>query len=240
MELIVNGIVLKCQDYKDKDVLATLFTAELGKITVVLKSVRGAKAKLKFAAQPFCFGEWSLAEKNGKYTVTSVSAEHLFFELTADYDRYTLGCSMLQLCDYIVKPGMTANSLLISLLGALKVLTYDDVNEKLVMTKFMLEYSRMAGYGFTWDLCGNCGCKLIGKISYSLVARTFTCPSCAGFGGVDVPKVWYTNLKIIDNVDYDKLVTISVKEDVLNNCLYILKLHIENVLGVRLNALNSW
>ena len=240
MDYIFNGIVLKCQDYKDKDVLVTIFTAEVGKITAVLKGVRGAKAKLKFAAQPFCFGEWTMSEKGGKYTVTSVSAENLFFELTADYDRYTLACSMLQMCDFVLKPNMLASNLLVHLLNALKVLTYDDIDERLVMLKFMMQYSNCIGYGFSWDTCGNCGCNLIGKISYSIGDKSFTCPSCASFGSVDVPKVWYTNLKIIDQTDVEKLDTIHIKEDIINNCMYVMKIHIENVVGLKLSALNSW
>ena len=35
MDIKVNGIVLTTQEYKDKDVLISIFTAELGKITAV-------------------------------------------------------------------------------------------------------------------------------------------------------------------------------------------------------------
>ena len=61
MELIVNGLMLKSADYKENDKILTLLTAEKGKITAGIKGVRKAKAKLKFAAQPFCFAEYVLS-----------------------------------------------------------------------------------------------------------------------------------------------------------------------------------
>ena len=240
MDYVVNGIVLKVQSYKDKDVLINLFTAELGKITAVLKGVRGANAKLKYASQLFCFGEWQLAEKGGKYTVTSCSAENSFFELTADYDKYSLGCAMLQMCDIVLKPNIISAELLVCLLKSLKTLTYDDYSERLVFLKFALSFASIVGYGFNWGVCGNCGSKLIGQIDYSIANKTFTCVSCAGFGATNVSNVVYTNLKIIDQTSLEKLNTISIKPNVINDCLFFVKLHIENVLGVKLSTLDLW
>ncbi|MBR2070656.1 MAG: DNA repair protein RecO, partial [Clostridia bacterium] len=56
----VKGIVIKSKDVGEADKLITLLTAEEGKISVKLKSVKKAKAKLKFAAETFCFGEYEL------------------------------------------------------------------------------------------------------------------------------------------------------------------------------------
>ena len=65
-----KGIVLKSIDYKEKDKLLTIFSLELGKLTAVLKGVRQEKAKLKFAAMPFCFAEFVATNVNGYYTIT--------------------------------------------------------------------------------------------------------------------------------------------------------------------------
>ncbi len=240
MDIKVNGIVLTTQEYKDKDVLISIFTAELGKITAVLKGVRGAKAKLKYAAQPFCFGEWVLSKKGDRFTVTSCVADDLFFDLTKDYDRYTIGCAMLQMCNYVLKPNIIAQKLLILLLNSLKTLTYSEVDAKLVLLKFMLSFISDIGYGFAWDKCGNCGSVLMGDVKYSIANRTITCPSCAGIGAVNLDKQSYTTMKIVDSTHIDKLNTVGVKQSVLINSLYILKLHIENVVGIKLSSLQSW
>ena len=62
-DLKYKGIVLAARDHKEKDKLVTLFTLEQGKITALLKGVKAPKAKLAFAAQLFCFGEFLLVTR---------------------------------------------------------------------------------------------------------------------------------------------------------------------------------
>ena len=69
----VNALMLRATDYLENDKILTLLTAERGKITAGIKGVKKAGAKLKFAAQPFCFAEYILAERGGRYTVTQAS-----------------------------------------------------------------------------------------------------------------------------------------------------------------------
>ena len=69
-DLIVTAVVLNSIDYKEKDKLVKLFTAETGVISAVLKGVKSANSKLKFACQPFCFAEFELVKKGEFYTIT--------------------------------------------------------------------------------------------------------------------------------------------------------------------------
>ena len=80
MEVKTEEIVLNAVDYKDNDKLLTLFSPTLGKITAGARGVKKPTAKLAFATQPFCFAEYVLAEKGGRYTVTSAYMHESFFE----------------------------------------------------------------------------------------------------------------------------------------------------------------
>ena len=53
MEFKADALLLRAVDYGENDRIATLLTAERGKIGAALKGVRKAGAKLRFAAQPF-------------------------------------------------------------------------------------------------------------------------------------------------------------------------------------------
>ncbi|MBO5328139.1 MAG: DNA repair protein RecO, partial [Clostridia bacterium] len=88
MEVKTEAIVLKAVDYKDNDKLLTLFSPTLGKITAGARGVKKPTAKLAFATQPFCFAEYVLAEKGGRYTVTSAYLHESFFALREDVTRY--------------------------------------------------------------------------------------------------------------------------------------------------------
>ena len=55
-----KAIVLGGTNVKEKDRLVDLFTLEQGRKLVSMRGVRGEKAKLKMAKEPFCFGEFVL------------------------------------------------------------------------------------------------------------------------------------------------------------------------------------
>ena len=88
MEVKVNAFVIKSIDYKENDKLLTLYSLESGKITATIKGVKKSGAKLKFASEPFCFAEYILAEKNGRYTVINASHIDSFYSLRLDLKKY--------------------------------------------------------------------------------------------------------------------------------------------------------
>ena len=105
-ELRVKGIVLSSSDHKDKDKIDTIFTLEQGKINGILKGVKLAKSKLKFASQPFCFARFELVKTNEFYTITQVDLIESFYDLTTDYDKFMRGASMLKVCNKVLKKGI--------------------------------------------------------------------------------------------------------------------------------------
>lgn len=237
-EYKVNGIVLGATDHKEKDILITILTAELGKIKAVLKGAKQPSAKFKVAGQPFCFAEWVLVKRGEFFVVTQVSVHDAFFDLTADYDKFLTASAMIEVCNYMLKPGIVNEGILINLLQALKLIVYDDVNNNLVCTKFMLEMLKLSGYGLNFDTCGVCNMPIAGDIVLSASTYEFCCVSCSGGYGKEVSKKIYGVLKIIDSTNYDKLQTIKEKPDVIFNSLNVVKFDIENILGFRIKSLN--
>ena len=69
-ELKCEGIVLRYADYKDADRMLTLLTPDCGIISVSAKGVRRQKAKLRYAAELFTYGNYMLSNKNGRYALT--------------------------------------------------------------------------------------------------------------------------------------------------------------------------
>ena len=57
MDFKSDALLIKSCDYGESDKIITLLTADRGKLTAGMKGVRKAGAKLRFAAQPFCFAE---------------------------------------------------------------------------------------------------------------------------------------------------------------------------------------
>ena len=152
----VNGIVLNSRDYSEKDKLITLFTLEFGKITAKLKGVKNAKAKLKYASQPFCFGEWVLNKTGENYTVVSCSIIDTFYEFSNDYDLLVCASKFLKLVNVVYKSGLINENLFINLINSLKLILYDGFNKDLVLVKFYFDFLGINGYRIDFSFCSKC------------------------------------------------------------------------------------
>ena len=81
MEVTTKGIALKATDYKENDKLVLLYTLEYGKITVHAKGIRKGNAKLKFAADQFCFGQYELSRIEDRFTLKTCDQLESFYSL---------------------------------------------------------------------------------------------------------------------------------------------------------------
>lgn len=184
-EVKVNAITLRATDYLENDKILTLLSAELGRITVGIKGVKKANAKLKFAAQPFCFAEFILAERGGRYTVTQASECESFYELRTDIDRYYAACAVCEAALSLTADGGDGTELFPSCLKALRDACVGD-HQTAVIT-FLLNALRICGYGLSVnDYCHACGNSLVGqpKLRFDMRSGKFSCWDCMSGAGV--------------------------------------------------------
>lgn len=146
MEIKTEAIVLQSIDYKDNDKLLTLFSPTLGKITAGIRGVKKPKAKLNFAAQPFCFAEYVLAEKGGRYTVTGAYLHESFFELRSDITRFYAACAAAELCKHLAVENETHEATFIGFIECLKSLCLSGGDEAEAVIAFTLVALFESGY----------------------------------------------------------------------------------------------
>lgn len=223
-EFSVTAIVLNSFNYREKDKILHLFSLELGNISAILKGVASPKAKLKFAGQPFCFAKFDLVKSNEFYVVKNVDLIDAFFDLTADYENFLFATSMLEVCNHILKPGIISEGLFVTLLKTLKNIVYNNIDIKLSIIKFYLILLELMGYKLNFDKCDNCNMSMIGEIRFDLNSGAFRCRACSS--GEDVSKQDFINLKFINSTDIDRLHTLKIGYESINN---IVKIIINNV-----------
>ena len=164
MEIKTEAIVLQSIDYKDNDKLLTLFSPSLGKITAGARGVKKATAKLAFAAQPFCFAEYILAEKGGRYTVTNAYMHESFFSLRYDIVRFYAACAAAEICLAILYENEGYEGLFIGLIECLKSLALAEEDPAEAVAAFSLIALRESGYpidlGFLEECEGDVGERL--------------------------------------------------------------------------------
>lgn len=175
MEFKADALLLRAVDYGENDRMVTLLTAERGKIAASLKGVRKAGARLRFAAQPFCFAEYVFAARGGRNTVTSAALHDGFYALCEDVTRYYAAAVVTETCDRISLEGMQAAPLLVAAVTALEGLCAD---EPLALLTFLLAALAYAGYSVETGACPACGRVPAGRMRFSFADGAFFCDGC--------------------------------------------------------------
>jgi len=203
------GVVLKSNKHTiEASRLLEIFSPELGKIRAVIRGVEKPKAKLASASQPFCFGEFMLAEKNGFYTVTDCYIQDSFYQLAYNLDKYVLASSMLEATSKLVQENEKNLSLFTLLLNCLKVLVYENAEPTAVAIKYFIKCLNLSGVGFELEHCQKCGKELLKESRIGLVYEdigALCLEHCVGNNFLMLTTTEWGILKNIYNNEVDKL-----------------------------------
>ena len=182
MEIKVDALVLRTADFGENDKMLTLFSLQRGKLSAAAKGVRKAGAKLRFAAQPFCFAEYVLAEKGERRTVISAAGTDGFYALREDIGKFYAAACVCGVCDALLLDGIVNEALFLYAVTALREMCEGDEAEALI--RFFLRALDLSGYRVSLQACADCGAELDGRTFFDLAGGCFTCGSCARGAGV--------------------------------------------------------
>ena len=143
MEFTQDALVIRTANYGESDRMVTLLSAERGKFGAAMKGVRKAGAKLNFAAQPFCFAQYTIAERGGRKTVISASLHDGFYPLREDMTRYYTAICVLEACDALLPEEMPSGEMLVAAVGTLQKLCEGD---EYALLGFLLTALDLSGY----------------------------------------------------------------------------------------------
>lgn len=233
----VSAIVLGSRDHKEKDKLVELFTLEQGLKTVVLKGVKNANAKFKFAKEPFCFGEFVLSGQNQIQVVTSANLIESFFDLTKNYDRFLAGCKILEIIPVVLEKYQTNSEFFLLCLKTLRELAYSGTNEKLIKCAYLTKAFAQIGYKINVVKCASCGSVFMGQINLNADTCEMVCQNCRSFFSVQVSASCHNAIKILSKCDYDTLNTITIQDGVLDEVLKIYQIILRSRFSYKGNLL---
>lgn len=145
MEKITAGIVLKQEDRGESDKLITLLTPD-GIITAVVKGVKKSKAKLKFAALPFAFAEYSLSGKGSIFTVTGCTQIEDLSKITQNIYDYYVASFMSE----VAIKSNASGEFFVEFLKTLKCLLYQNIKPIALAIHFCQYVIHNSGYGYDY------------------------------------------------------------------------------------------
>lgn len=181
MYLTVKALVLRVTDYNDRDALLTLLTPNHGKLTAKARGLRRKNSPLVAPCQLLAFGEFTLFEYRGMYTINEAHSLELFQNLRRDLTKLSLGTYFAQAAEVIAQEDLPNPELQSLVLNCLYGLSRLDLPEKLVKAVFEIRAACLAGY--TPDLFG---CRVCGSqqpVLLDLSGGALLCDRCRGNAG---------------------------------------------------------
>lgn len=181
MYLTIQAIVLRVTDYNDRDALLTVLTRNHGKLTVKARGLRRKNSPLIAPCQLLAYGEFTLFEYKGQYTINEAHSIELFQSLRRDLTKLSLGTYFAQVAEVLSQedlPNPELQSLLLNCLFALSKLNEPEAKIKAV---FELRGASLAGYMPDLFGCHVCGSQTPDKFDIS--GGCLECTRCRSLGG---------------------------------------------------------
>ena len=187
MYLTIRGVVLRVSDYNDRDALLTVLTQKYGKLTVKARGLRRKNSPLTAVCQLLAFGEFTVFEYRGQYTINEAHVLNLFQGLRTDMESLALASYFAQVAEVLSQedyPTPELQSLLLNCLFALAELKLPFAQVKAV---FELRAACLAG--FTPDLVGCHICGSQEPTRFDLSSGLLECENCrdASSSGIRMP-----------------------------------------------------
>lgn len=176
MYLTTHGLVLRVTDYNDKDTLLTLLTPQHGKLTVKARGLRRKNSPLVAPCQLLAYGEFTLFEYRGQYTVNEAHSLELFQGLRRDLCKLSLGTYFAQVAEVLSQEDLPNSELLSLVLNCLFALDKLEKPENQVKAAFELRAVSIAGY--TPDLFGCHACGSQTPVYFDISGGTLLCNQC--------------------------------------------------------------
>ena len=217
MYLTIRGVVLRTTDYNDRDVLVTLLTQKHGKLTVKARNVRRKNSPLTAVCQLLVFGEFTIFEYRGQYTVNEARVLNLFGGLRRDMESLSLASYFAQVSEVLSQEDYPTPELQSLLLNCLYALSRLDLPESQVKAVFELRAACLSGY--TPDLTGCHVCGSQTPERFDLSAGMLECRNCRSpeSNGIrmPVPPSVLEAMRYICYCDSKKLFSFQAGEDTL-------------------------
>lgn len=181
MYLTIQAIVLRVTDYNDRDALLTVLSRSHGKLTIKARGLRRKNSPLVAPCQLLAYGEFTLFEYKGQYTINEAHSLELFSQLRRDLTKLSLGTYFAQAAEVLSQEDMPNPELLSLLLNCLYALSKLGLDEAKVKAVFELRAACLAGYMPDLFGCHSCGNQNPDRFDIS--EGLLECQRCRSVGG---------------------------------------------------------
>lgn len=232
--MIINtqGIVLKAVRYKESDLILTIFTRKLGKVSAIAKGAKRNKSSLLFTSQPFSYANYTLRKHGTMYKVSQSDIIKSFYNISYDINAFSYATYITKLVEDSIFENQTNNRLFILLAQTLYLYSSLDVDYKYITRAFELKFLDYIGYKPIVNRCVSCKTKNLQESVFNIYEGGILCKDCQN-NFSDNLKIDQTTIKLMDYIlNNDMLVCnkAKVSKYITNELEKILRMYMQNYL----------
>lgn len=208
--VIVNtqGIVLRAVKYKENDLILTIFTRKLGKISAIAKGARRTKSLLLSSCQVFAYSNFTLKKQGNMYKVTQSEIIKSFYEISYDLDVFSHATYIVQLINYNMEDEVTNNRMFILLAQTLYLYSKEEIDKVFIKDAFELKFLDYIGFRPIVNRCSNCGDKNLTGSVFNIYEGGAICQKCSQFFDYNI-KIDLTTFRLMEYILNNDILTCS-------------------------------
>lgn len=187
MHLTIQALVVRVNNYNDTDALLTVLSKTHGKLTLKARGVRRKNSPLVAPCQLLAFGEFTLFEYKGYYTINEAHSLELFAPLRKDLCRLSLATYFAQVSEILALEDQPGPELLSLVLNCLHMLAYTNCVDAKVKAVFELRSACITGYAPDLSCCHYCADDYPDR--FDIKEGRLECSKCSGLteSGIRMP-----------------------------------------------------
>ncbi len=176
--LKTEGIVLKGQKYQETSKILSIYTKNLGKISVMAKGANRPKSRLIANTQPFSYNEYQFSEGRSFYYINQADIIDSFYDIRENMDSMVYGFYILELVEKSVEDEEANEKIFLLLVKTLKILSKLKSDYLRLLVAFELKYISFLGYRPYLSSCVMCGNGKSQEYRFSYLEGGIICSKC--------------------------------------------------------------
>ena len=174
-----QGIVLRTSRYSENDVILTIFTRNLGKVSAIAKGAKRSKSALLPSAQLFAYSNFTLKKQRGMYRVSQSEIIKSFYDISYDIDAFSYASYISRLVENSLLENQTNRKLFNLIVKTMYLLSQKDVDKEFITAAFELKFSGCMGFRPITDRCSVCGDESDQRAIFNIEEGGMLCKKCA-------------------------------------------------------------
>lgn len=233
-----EGLVIRTRDYGEGNLIVTIFSSELGKVSVMAKGAKKPKSRLSSVSQLFSYGMFLFyrSSNTGMGSLSQGEMIESFRGLRQDLIKTAYGAYFAELVDKMMEDG-ERNPFLFQLL----LMTYqyldNDKDPEILARLFEIKMLVAGGYRPELNHCVSCG-NPEGTFGFSVKEGGFLCDRCIHEDPqrLSLQLSSVKLLRLFYHFDLNRLGNISVKPETKEELRKVLWLFMDHHTPLRLKS----